>query len=110
MSLLEPERIGTIDAEKRTRIPVVETLLRNVAQGHASDHRLRHSAHDADREELFGVDFEHALPDALAVLLRRGITPLAVELVQLDHLRDVGLHAHRAARLEVLPEFGPLQV
>src|SRR6185436_3982112 len=102
MSLLEPERIGPVDAEERARVPVVQALLRDVSQLRAQDDRLGHAANHTDAELLVGVDAEHALPDFLALFRIRSRAPLVVELQQLDGLRDIGLEADRASGLEVL--------
>src|SRR6185436_3632729 len=110
MSLLEPERIGPVDAEERARVPVVQALLRDVSQLRAHDDRLRHAAYHSDAELLVGVDAEHALPDFLALFRIRSRAPLVVELKQLNDLGDVGLEADRAASLEILTELRPLQL
>jgi len=49
------------------RVPVVDALVRNVAQLVADDDRLRHSGSQADRRYLVGIDRQYVMPDRLAL-------------------------------------------
>src|SRR5688572_14350234 len=104
----EPERVRAINAEKRPRIPVIEAALRDVHQRFARDHRLRHAGDHADRELLLGVQLEHRVPGALAVLAVRRLEPPAIQALQLLRFGHVHRLAGLAAGLEVLAPLRPL--
>ena len=63
MSLIvEPECVRMVQAEVCTRIPIVNTLCRNVPEHTVYHDWLWDSGYDANREYLVGSDFEHAPP------------------------------------------------
>src|SRR5262245_49192172 len=58
----EPEAIRPVHAEMRARVPAVNRFFRHVAQPLRNHHRLRHSRHRPDREDLIGADLQHGVP------------------------------------------------
>src|SRR5207302_9984289 len=71
---------------------------------------LRHAADDADDELLLGLDPEHFVPDARALVARCSVRPVAVKRGELLYFRNVGRLPGLAARFVVLAELRPLQL
>src|SRR5579872_6476265 len=61
--LVEPESVRLVDAKVRARVPVVDTVGRDVRQPVVDHHRLQHAGDEADRKHLLGPDIEHLMPN-----------------------------------------------
>ena len=74
------------------------------------DDRLERAAHDADREDLLGVDVEHLRPDARPLVGVPRHQPPLVELDQAPRGGEGRGLAVAALALEVGPPLGPLEL
>src|SRR5713101_86007 len=106
----EPERVRAVHAEMSARVPVVDALVRNVAQLVVDHHGLRHAGDQPDRRDLIGMDGENLLPDRLAIGFRFGVEPLAEERQQVAAERHIWRIAGAALGLGILPPFRPLEL
>src|SRR6516225_11287226 len=72
----EPEPVGLVHPKECPRIPVINSLLRDVAQFVAYYDRLEHARYRTDRIDFVGPDLQHGVPDARLVRLRGRTEPI----------------------------------
>src|ERR1700730_7833388 len=107
---IKPETIRLVDPEKSARIPVVDPLLRDVAEFGIHHDGLEYTGNSADRKDFFAPYPKHRTPDPRLIGLRCGTQPLLVELLEPDCRRQIGRLARSAFRLIILPPFRPFEL
>src|SRR5579875_1153408 len=108
--IVEPERVGLVDAEMRARIPIIDALYRDVLEVIVDHDGLRHARDGSDRELLVGLDLQHFLPDSRARSAVVAYPPLLVEVEQRLRRGKARRLARLAAGIVIVAPFRPLHL